>query len=75
MTNPALDLPNDLSGRALVPASIEWFGRHPELDEQVIGVIWLLRLAALLAPQPKERLLVIAHDDAGVGASDKCATP
>ena len=32
MANPALDIFDDLPGRALVPVSIEGLGRHPKLD-------------------------------------------
>jgi hypothetical protein len=34
MPNPALDVLDDLPGRALAPAPIEVFGREPKLDEQ-----------------------------------------
>jgi hypothetical protein len=39
VANPALDVFDDLSGRALVPEPIELLGGHPELDDEVIRVI------------------------------------
>src|ERR1700730_12797174 len=73
MANPALDVLDDLPGRALVPESIEGFGGDPELDDEVIRVVWWLRLGALLSPQAGKGGLVRAHDDAGVRATHKRA--
>jgi hypothetical protein len=33
MTNPGLDILDDMAGRALVPEPIEGFGREPKLHE------------------------------------------
>jgi hypothetical protein len=72
--NPALDVLDDLPGRTLVPAPIDRLGGHPELDYEVCRIILRLRLAAFLSPQPKKRVLIVAHDYPGIGAADKCAT-
>jgi hypothetical protein len=37
------------------------------------GQILRLDLAALFAPEPDQRLLILAHDDAGVRAADEGA--
>jgi hypothetical protein len=71
MPDPGLDVLEDLPSCALVAAPIEGLGSHPKLDEEVIGVVWRLRLTALFPPQTHKRSLVRAHDDPGVRAADK----
>ena len=63
-----------LAGIALIPAPIEVLGHDPELDDQVVGEVLRLDLAALLAPEPEQGGLVVAHDDPGVRAANEGAT-
>ena len=44
-----------------------------ELDDQIVGEILRLDLAALLPPQPNQHRLVATHDNPGIGATDKRA--
>ena len=74
MLDLPLDACNNLASIALEPAPVEVFGDRPELDEEVVGEIFRLDLAALLAPQAEEGGLVVAQDDAGVRAADKGPT-
>jgi hypothetical protein len=48
MADPALDIPDDLSGCALVPLPIEELSPEPELHEQIAGNVFRFRLASLL---------------------------
>ena len=73
MPNSPLNVGNHLAGVGLIPASVKVLGHHPELDDEIAGEILGLDLAALFAPEPKQRILVIAHDDPGVRAADKVA--
>ena len=67
----ALDAGQGLAGVALVPAPVEVLGDRPELNDEVVGEVFRFDLASLLAPEPNEVRLVIAHDDAGVRAADE----
>ena len=69
-----LHVRDHLAGIALVPVPIEVLGHGPELDDQVAREVLRLDLAALLAPEPEQGGLVIAHDDPGVRAADEGAT-
>ena len=71
MLDAALDVGDDLPGVGLVPAPIKVLGDHAELNDEVCREVLRLDLAALLLPQPDQGLLVLAHDDPGVGAADK----
>jgi hypothetical protein len=56
----------------LVPDPIERLGHQTELDNEVAGQVFGLGLAALFAPEAEQGDgLVVAHDDAGVGAAYK----
>jgi len=72
-----LDLPlhvlDDVIGVALIPAPVEVLGDAAELNDQIVAEILGLDLAALLAPQPNEIGLIIAHDDPCIGAADEGA--
>ena len=59
MADPALDIFNDLPGRALVPLPVQGFGREPELDDEIAGQVFRLGLAAFLAPEPQQGGLVV----------------
>ena len=72
--NSPLDISYHLARVGLVPVPIKVLGHDPELDDKVAGQILWLDLSALFAPEPKERLFIIAHDDPGVRAADE-ATP
>jgi hypothetical protein len=43
----------------------------PILDDEVGRVVLWPDLTPLLLPQPDQGLLVLAHDNAGVGAADE----
>jgi hypothetical protein len=60
-------------GVALVPDPIEVLGGEAELDDEVAGEILRAGLAALFLPQADQGLLVLPHDDPGIGATDKVA--
>ena len=65
MPDLALNVCNDLACVGLIPASVKVLGYDPELDDEVAGEILRLDLAALFPPQPKQRILVVPHDDPG----------
>jgi len=73
MDHLSLHLNDSLTGVALVPAPIEILGDPSKLDDQIVVYILRLDFAALLAPQPNEIGLIIAHDDPGIGAADEGA--
>ena len=52
---------------------IEGLGHDAELDDEVAGKVLRLDLAALFPPEAEQGGLVVAHDDAGVGAADEVA--
>ena len=60
-------------GVALVPGPIEVLGGEAELDNEVAGQVLRADLAALLLPQAEQGLLVLPHDDAGIGSADEGA--
>ena len=63
-----------LSGIALVPMPVERFGHHTELDDEVAGEVLRLDFAPFLPPEAGEGGLIVAHDDAGIGAADEAAS-
>src|SRR6516164_323561 len=73
MTDPLLNVGNQLPGIGFVPATIELLDREPELNHKIAGQVLRFDLAALFSPQPDQGVLVITHDDPGVGAADKKA--
>src|SRR5262249_60711312 len=73
MANPALDIFDHLPGRALVPSSIEVFGREPELDDEIAGEVLGLDLAPFFAPEAEQSGLIAAHDDLDVRAANEVA--
>ena len=73
MVNPALQATDHLPGLALVPTPIELFGGLAELYRQIIGKVGWIDLAPLLPPQPNQRGLVVAHDDAGIRPTNETA--
>jgi len=75
MVHAALDIPDNLTGIALIPDAVEVFRRVSQLNDQVTAEVFRRRFAALLAPQPQQRGFVVAHDNAGVGAADKRVAP
>jgi len=73
MLHAALDRGEHLAAIAFEPVAVEGFGDHPELDDEVAGEVLRLGFAALFPPEAEEGGLVIAHDNAGVGAADEAA--
>jgi hypothetical protein len=54
-----------MPGVALIPDPVEVLGHHPELDDEVRREILRPDL------EPDQGLLVLPHDDPGVGAADE----
>src|SRR5262245_16891510 len=73
MPDPALHVADLPTGVALIPGAIELLGGSPELHDEVTREVLRLGLASFLAPQADQGGLVAAHDDAGVGTTDKGA--
>jgi hypothetical protein len=69
MADPALDIPDDLSGCALVPLPIEELSPEPELHEQIAGKVFRFRLASLLSPEALQGGLVVSHNNPGIRAA------
>ena len=67
----ALDVRDPAAGIELVPAAVEVLGDQAELDDQDARQVERSLLPALLPPEPQQGLLVLAHDDPGVGAADE----
>jgi hypothetical protein len=74
MANLPLDVRDRSAGVGLIPTPIQLLGHHPELDNEIAGQVLRFDLAALFAPEPDDRLLIIAHDNPGVRAADKVPT-
>jgi hypothetical protein len=68
-----LDVFDRLASIALVPEPVEILGGLAELNDEVAGQVLGLDFAALFPPEADEGGLVVAHDDAGVGAADEVA--
>ena len=62
---------NGLAGIALVPQPVEILGGLAELDDEVAGQVLGLGFATLFPPEAEQGGLVVAHDDAGIGAADE----
>ncbi len=73
MLNPALDVADDPSGIALIPAAVERLGGDAELDDEVIAEVLRLDLTTLFLPQPDQRRFIRAHDDPCVRAAEELA--
>jgi hypothetical protein len=67
----ALDVTDLVTRVQLVPAAVEVLGDQPELDDQDARKIGRGGLTPLFAPEPRQRLLIIAHDDPRVGAANE----
>jgi hypothetical protein len=72
------DLPLHLSdGKTavfLVPKSVQMLGDRAELHQEIAGQVFPLDLAAFLPPEAEQGGLIVAHDDASVGAAYERAT-
>jgi uncharacterized caspase-like protein len=71
--DPPLHSGDRVAGVSFVPVPVEFLGRTAELDDQVAGKVFGLRLAPLFAPEPEQGGFVIAHDDPGVRTADEAA--
>jgi hypothetical protein len=54
-----------------IPGAVEILGDKPQLHDEVARQVGGFGLATLFLPQPDQRVLVAAHDDAGVRAADE----
>jgi hypothetical protein len=66
MTDLPLNVRDHLPGAGLLPAPIEVLRDYPKLDDKIAGQIRWFGLTALFAPEPKQRIFILAHDDPGV---------
>jgi hypothetical protein len=73
MPNAALDILEDLSGIALEPVPIEFFGHDPELNGEVSGEVFGLDFPPFLFPQPQQRGFIVSQNNSSVRATDKGA--
>ena len=69
-----LTLRQDPPGVPLVPAPVQGLGCDAELDDEIVGQILRLGLAALFLPQPDQRGFVAAHNNARVRAAEETAS-
>ena len=69
----SLNILDDVTGVALVPAPIEFFGHRAELNDQIFGEVFGLDLASFFPPKANEQAFVVTHDDPGVRTADKRA--
>jgi hypothetical protein len=58
-----------MAGVELIPAAVEVLGDQAELDDQDARQVERSLLSALFSPEPQQGLLVLAHDDSGIGAA------
>src|SRR5262245_28324069 len=61
-----LDVPDLPPGVALVPATIELFGRPAELHNEVARQVLRFGFAPFFSPEADQRSFVVAHYDPGV---------
>ena len=73
MTDLLLDVLDGVAAAALVPGPVEVLGDAAELDDQIVAEVFGHDLATLLPPEPDQIVLVVSHDDPGVGSADKSA--
>jgi hypothetical protein len=73
MLDPSLHVGDDPAGVALVPSPVQRLGGDAELDDEIVGQILRLGLAALFLPQADQRRLVRAYYDPGVRATEEIA--
>src|SRR5207253_3569038 len=55
--DPPLHLRNDVPGIALEPMPVEGLGHEAKLDDEIVGKVLKLGLAAFLAPQAQQSSL------------------
>jgi hypothetical protein len=68
---PPLDVLDRMPGVALVPGPVQVLGAAAELDDEVLAQVFWFGFTPLLTPEPDEARLIVAHDDAGVGAYER----
>ena len=59
MADGPLHVDDCLAGIGFIPAPIEIFGRNPELDNEFVGEILRLDLAAFLLPEPQQSDFIV----------------
>jgi hypothetical protein len=67
----ALDVRDAIARVQFVPATVEVLGNETKLRDQHSRQVEWSFLAALFAPETQEGLLVLAHDDPRVRASNE----
>src|SRR3954447_10188353 len=73
MLHPPLDVPEKVARVHRIPATIELLGYGAKLNDKVAGEVLRFGFAALLTPEAEEKLFIVAHNDAGIGAADEAA--
>ena len=68
-----LNVRDGLPRIGLVPTPVKVLRDETKLDDEVARQIFRLDFAALLAPEAKQRGLIIAHDDSRIRAADEAA--
>jgi hypothetical protein len=69
MPELSLHVIDRIAGVAFVPGPVQLLGDGAKLDNEVLAQVCWFSLTPLLTPEPDEPCLVIAHDDASVGAA------
>src|SRR5262249_2473166 len=69
----ALDIGEDMTSIALVPAPVQVLGHHPKLDNEIARKVLWLDLTPLFLPESDKGGLVSAHDDPGIRPADEVA--
>jgi hypothetical protein len=69
--NLFLDIRDDLFGIGLVPVPVQVLGRQAQLNDEIVRQVVGRDLSAFFPPQSDEGGLIVAHDDAGIGAAMK----
>src|SRR6185312_16868014 len=73
MADAALHIGDDFAGLSLIPVPVQVFGDLPHLHNEIARqILWPL-FTAFLAPESKQGVFVLAHDDPGVRAADEGA--
>jgi hypothetical protein len=73
MLDLPLDIRDELPSIRLVPTPVQLLSSQAELNDEVGGQVLWLDFSALFPPKAEQGRLVIAHDNAGVGAADEVA--
>jgi hypothetical protein len=71
MPDLPLDIGEDLTGIALVPASVQILGCNTKLNDEIAGQILRIDLAALLPPETEQGGFIVAQDGPRIRSTDE----